>query len=374
MSFVDDVIDKYRDLERRLRHIERLDVNPPLSSVAAYSGTPAANEVAYWTGAGTVAGGRTFYVNSGGSVGIGTATPTGALLHAVAPARSSARESVAKFMVADNGAGGLLVYNDTATNAAFTGAFGGYNANSTRSPLAVTGFLNGTALDTGVVPIVKFMAVVTDDSSDPPNGTYSDVGTRLMFGWVNNATLVHAILASGASVAGGLTSAGATWLGVKAGTSSNDAAVGGVLYETRTQTGNVGSGEDDLASYSVPANTLSADGMAIEFEAFGTTSSSGNTIHLRARFGTSGTNLLIDLLTDASSRDWRIWGRIVRTGAATQKSVTSILTDSLLDNDVVTGLDQTLSGAVTLKITGEGTSSNDIVLEEFVVRWSDSNT
>lgn len=163
-------------------------------------------------------------------------------------------------------------------------------------------------------------------------------------------------------------------VGVVAGTSGNDAALDGVLYETRTQTGNVGSGEDDLASYSVPANTLSADGMALEFEAFGTTSGTGATIHLRARFGTSGTNLLYDLVTTASSRDWRIWGRIVRTGAATQKSVTSILTDSLTGNDVVTGLNQTLSGAVTLRITGEGVSNNDIVLEEFVVKYTPVNT
>ncbi len=75
MSFVDDLIKRINDTERRLSRIERLDVNPPASSVTKYSGTPVANAIAYWTGAGTVAGARTIYVNSGGSVGFGTATP-----------------------------------------------------------------------------------------------------------------------------------------------------------------------------------------------------------------------------------------------------------------------------------------------------------
>ncbi len=65
MSFVDDLIKRINDTERRLSRIERLDVNPPASSVAKYSGTPVANGIAYWTGAGTVAGGSIAYSNSG---------------------------------------------------------------------------------------------------------------------------------------------------------------------------------------------------------------------------------------------------------------------------------------------------------------------
>lgn len=80
MSFVDDIIAKYNDLDRRLSRIEKLD-RPSANTLPAYSGTPVANALAYWPGAGTVAGDRPVYVSSAGSVSIGTAAPaSGAVL------------------------------------------------------------------------------------------------------------------------------------------------------------------------------------------------------------------------------------------------------------------------------------------------------
>lgn len=90
MSFVDDLIDRYNDLDRRLGRLERLDVNPPASFGAVYSGTPVANAIAYWAGAGTVAGTRPVYVNSGGSVGINTSAPE-SQLHVNSESNSSNR-------------------------------------------------------------------------------------------------------------------------------------------------------------------------------------------------------------------------------------------------------------------------------------------
>lgn len=164
-------------------------------------------------------------------------------------------------------------------------------------------------------------------------------------------------------------------LSVKAGSSTDYARVGGTLYVTTTQTGNITTGEDDLASYSIPANTLAVNGDSIWFEACGTTANNANVKTLRARFGTTGTNVLISrALTISVLGRWMMRGRVVRTGAATQKSYVSMAGSSDNIGDVGTALDQTLSGAVTLKVTGDATSTNDIVLESFTVGWDANNT
>lgn len=177
---------------------------------------------------------------------------------------------------------------------------------------------------------------------------------------------------------GGLASVGASQLGIKAGTSTNDAAVGGVLSEGHSATGNVGTGEDDLLTYGVPANTLSANGMSLWFEASGTSAANANAKTLRVRFGTSGTSLIAQFTVTGggSGSNWVVRGRIIRTGAATQKGYASIVGSNITNtSDLATGLDQTLtSGTVSLRITGEATSNNDIVCQSLIVGYDDQNT
>lgn len=183
-------------------------------------------------------------------------------------------------------------------------------------------------------------------------------------------------LASGLVLVGGLTSGNATILGVKAGTSSNDAAVGGVLYTSVTQTGNVGAGEDLLGSYTVPANTLDANSKNLWFEATGTFASTAATKRLTVRFGTAGTTLILDTVAGfgGTAEVWQISGRIYRSGAATQKANALAVISNTMRGGVTTALNQTLSGAVDLRILGEATNNNDILIETFIVGWDDANT
>lgn len=186
------------------------------------------------------------------------------------------------------------------------------------------------------------------------------------------------ILDGGIVMIGGLTSVGASRVGIKAGNSSNDAAVGGMLFVSTTQVGNVGTGEDDLASYSVPANTLAANGQSLWFEASGSYAANTNNKTIRVRFGTAGTNLMFTapVVAVGAGGSWVIRGRILRTGAATQKALATFMTSALTVEDttgLTSALDQTLSGAVTFKVTGEAVSNNDILLETLVVGWDDAN-
>lgn len=162
------------------------------------------------------------------------------------------------------------------------------------------------------------------------------------------------------------------------GSTGLESAIGGIMYMTTVQTGNVTGGEDVLASYAVPASTLFVNGGSIWFEAGGTFAANGNTKTIKARFGTSGTSQILSFVVNtASQTQWYIRGRVVRTGAATQKGMAFISIDGSYGTaGVVTNLDQTLSGAVTLEITGESGSSasNDIVLEMFMVGFDPHNS
>lgn len=210
-------------------------------------------------------------------------------------------------------------------------------------------------------------------------GTVSSgsVPTDILFGTgaVDSANFTNERMriASAGQLLVGVSSGNANVLGVKAGTSSNDAAVGGVLYVTTTQTGNVGTGTDDIASYAVPANTLAVNGQSLWFEASGSVANNANSKTLQIVFG--GTTLGSWTFTTNQADDWVIRGRVFRTGATTQKNYISLNARFASQplNDVTTAA-ETLSGSVNLKAQGIGTSNNDIVCETFIVGWCDTNS
>ena len=162
-------------------------------------------------------------------------------------------------------------------------------------------------------------------------------------------------------------------LKVKAGTSTTYAKAGGVLKVDTTTTGNVGVGEDTLQSYSVPANALSTNGMHLTWKASGTIATSINNKRLKAKYGAT---TLIDtgLVAITAAADWEMVGTIIRTSATTQEATTTIWTSSsvLVSTVDVTQPAETLSGAVTFLITGEGTANDDVVKRSFVMNWGPS--
>lgn len=158
---------------------------------------------------------------------------------------------------------------------------------------------------------------------------------------------------------------------VKAGTSAGQIAiVGGVIKTDTAQTGNVGSGEDTLQTYSVPANTLAANGDTLSGTVSGTFAATGNNKTLRIRFGSS---LIFEgpAFSDASGADWVLRFEIIRTGSATQKCNATLISDAFSYADYSTSA-ETLSSAVNIIVTGEATSDNDIVKETFKLRWEPS--
>lgn len=165
-----------------------------------------------------------------------------------------------------------------------------------------------------------------------------------------------------------------TNLGVKAGSSSNDAAVGGLLYSyaNATGVGNVGAGEDQLVAYSVPGSTLINNGQKLRFRARGSRASSANAKTLRVRLD----GQLVDSvsMTTGSPGRWELWGEIIRTGATTQMGCASYIEAAVTSLSTYAALTRTLANALVLEITGEATTTGDIILNQFDVYFEDYTT
>ncbi len=147
---------------------------------------------------------------------------------------------------------------------------------------------------------------------------------------------------------------------------------GRVLNVNTTSVGNVGAGEDNLMTYSVPGGTLAASGDFISFEAAGTAFNSSDNPRIKVYFGaTTIFDSGEEALPISANIVFSIKGKIVRVGATSQKNIVSMTTDNLsipaITNYTTSSL--TLANANTLKLTGEGTSTNDIVQEIFVIEW-----
>lgn len=148
-------------------------------------------------------------------------------------------------------------------------------------------------------------------------------------------------------------------------------AISTTISSNTTNIGNVGTGEDDLMTYSVPANTLNTNGHAITFKATGTIANNANAKQVKVYFGSDQIFATGALPTSVAS-EFVITGEIIRTGAATQKASVEIRYEGGSYSGPacdLTSPTRTLSSANILKLTGEAVSNNDIVQNSMRVRF-----
>lgn len=149
-----------------------------------------------------------------------------------------------------------------------------------------------------------------------------------------------------------------------AGASSTAATVSGRLTSNTTPVSNAGTAETDLMTYSLAANSLSANLKALRVTAWGSFAANANSKQVRAYFGT--TSLLLVNGTH-NNLAWRVTFEIIRTGAATQimsgEGKVSTVAPIVLNGSPT----ETLSGAVTIKITGQGGAGSDVTQLAMIV-------
>lgn len=148
------------------------------------------------------------------------------------------------------------------------------------------------------------------------------------------------------------------------------------LNVNTTQVGNVGAGTDDLMSYVLPANTLSANGKGIRVTAWGTISANAGAKTLTFVVGATTVMTSFDLAQGgAIVGSWIAEVLIFRTGANAQ-TVFSTVTDTLSGFSAAVRTYQTTSAetdtsTITLKFTGNSAAAvdNDIVQKGLLVEF-----
>lgn len=124
----------------------------------------------------------------------------------------------------------------------------------------------------------------------------------------------------------------------------------------------VGSGadttEDNLMTYSLPANSLAANNKGLRITAWGDGVSTADVTTVRCYFG--ATVVVSKVLTASQANTWKAVFEVIRTGATTQIA-TGVLNNggtaaSSVQSNASPG--ETLSGAVTIKCTGQRATSS----------------
>jgi hypothetical protein len=132
-----------------------------------------------------------------------------------------------------------------------------------------------------------------------------------------------------------------------------------------TAVGNVGTGEDTLQTYDLPANYLTSNGKGVRITAWGTKANNANAKTLKLYFG-SAAILTHSLATGAAGR-WRITAEVFRT-ASNAQDYNAFLVGT--DEDAEVGnTTQTDNAAITIRCTGEATDNSDILQEGMVVEF-----
>lgn len=150
---------------------------------------------------------------------------------------------------------------------------------------------------------------------------------------------------------------------VLAGASGSTAGGIGRIHTNTTAVGNVGAGEDNLMSYTLPANVLNADGKAVRITAMGQGANNANAKTVKLYLGgATGLTLVSAALTTGSIRDWYIQAIVVRSGAGTQRAFGYCMegtSSAVIDVEGATGTrDETATQQILC--TGTATADNDI--------------
>ena len=140
-------------------------------------------------------------ISSEGDVGIGTETPS-AKLHIEAPAISG-RENLIKGSVSDAGDDSFYLGNGTIANSSFVPRFAGYVDSSNSRPSCQFWGLTSSAndaSDSSNAGLINFAAGVSDDATDPTNGSLSAASNRKLFTFSNITGTNHMTIAAGGNV------------------------------------------------------------------------------------------------------------------------------------------------------------------------------
>ena len=145
------------------------------------------------------------------------------------------------------------------------------------------------------------------------------------------------------------------------GVGGGGSAVNNVLDVNTTTVGNITTGEDVLYSFTVDKDSVDDNEDVLTVRWSGTLAGNGNTKTIKAYLGDDP----IVNFSGTFTSTWTVQCEIVFIDENSQKSSCTIVgaSSGITHSSVVADLDQDLSSDVVIQLTGEATSTNDIVKE-----------
>jgi hypothetical protein len=145
----------------------------------------------------------------------------------------------------------------------------------------------------------------------------------------------------------------------------------GVIHVSTTIAGTPASlTETDLWTYSLPANTLNANGQSLRITFKLTAAANGNNKTLNFYFGATTVTTVV---LSTNNADVAVVARIVRTGATAQSVSWEATAGAVRVSRSSPHPDaaETLGGAVTMRITGTNAvaNANELVLKHVIVEY-----
>lgn len=144
-----------------------------------------------------------------------------------------------------------------------------------------------------------------------------------------------------------------------------------------TLVSNVSTGETDLMTFSLPANSLNFDGDSIEVEAYGFFANNANTKTIRFYFGSTPVAFTV-VGTGGSITAWYLKAVVIRNSSSTMTGVGTLFADSDVAPKAVYINTLSAGGVVytgtnTIKLTGVGGATNDIRQQSMITKLNSLN-
>lgn len=128
--------------------------------------------------------------------------------------------------------------------------------------------------------------------------------------------------------------------------------------------------EETLITYTLPANTLNANGKGVRIRVTGQTANNANTKTIRLYFG-STVLMSNDITTTPNSQSWEFDAMVIRTSSTTEKCISRGTVATASQTTTYTGAGEDVTATIVIKVTGQnGTASaSDITAQMLMVEY-----